>query len=50
MAHKKKGMLTTTIEWAKHLRPYSKSQFWKGERTASRNLIKTELDEQENIH
>jgi len=44
MAHKKKGHLTTSPEWAVHLRKYMKNQFWKGERKAGKNLIKTELD------
>ena len=39
MAHKKKGQLTTTCEWAKHLRRYLKRQFWKGERRAGKTII-----------
>ncbi|MEZ5149379.1 MAG: hypothetical protein R2759_20510 [Bacteroidales bacterium] len=39
MAHKKKGQLTTTGEWAKHLRRYLKRQFWKGERRAGKKMI-----------
>jgi len=31
MANKKKGQLTSTSEWAKHLRKYLKRQFWKGD-------------------
>lgn len=45
MAHKKKGHLTTSPEWAKHLRKFMKNQFWKGERTASKELIRTDLKE-----
>jgi hypothetical protein len=48
MANKKKGQLTTSSEWAKHLRRYMKRQFWKGERNASKENIKTELDENKN--
>lgn len=29
MAHKKKGQLTTSPEWARHLRKYMKRHFWK---------------------
>ena len=39
MAHKKKGQLTTTGEWAKHLRRYLQRQFWKGERRAGKKMI-----------
>lgn len=34
MSTKKKGVLTTSKVWAKHLRPYWKRMFWKGERKA----------------
>ena len=43
MAHKKKGHLTTSPEWAKHLRKYMKNQFWRGERNAEKKLIQSEL-------
>lgn len=36
MAHKKKGQLTVSPEWKKHLRPYLKRLFWKGERRAGK--------------
>ena len=49
MAHKKKGHLTTSPEWAKHLRKYMKNQFWKGERKASKELIRSELFESDNL-
>ena len=49
MAHKKKGHLTTTPEWAKHLRKYIKNQFWKGERNASKEFIRNELFETDNL-
>ena len=45
MAHKKKGQLTTSQEWAKHLRKYMKKQFWGGERTAGKEWIRDELSE-----
>ena len=43
MAHKKKGYLTVSGEWAKHLRKYKRNKFWKGERNASKELVRTEL-------
>ncbi len=45
MTHKKKGHLTTSPEWAKHLRKYMKNQFWSGERNAEKKLIQSELKE-----
>jgi len=45
MAHKKKGYLTTSSEWAKHLRKYMKNQFWKGERSATKELLRNEIAE-----
>jgi hypothetical protein len=38
MSTKKKGLLTTSGEWAKHLRPYLKRRFWKTERATARKL------------
>ena len=32
MSTKKKGLLTTSNEWAKHLRKWGKRLFWKTER------------------
>jgi len=49
MSHKKKGHLTTSPEWTKHLRKYMKNQFWKGERNASKELIRNELFETDNL-
>ncbi|GAB5470909.1 MAG: hypothetical protein Kilf2KO_39390 [Rhodospirillales bacterium] len=34
MSHVKKGQLTASGEWRKHLRPDCKRFFWKGERAA----------------
>lgn len=48
MAHKRKGQLTTTGEWAKHLRNFLKRQFWKGERNAVKKVINHELDNIQN--
>ncbi len=42
MSHKKHGQLTTSPEWARHLRPLLRRFFWKGERRAERALIRSE--------
>ena len=44
MAHEKKGQLTVTGEWAKHLRKFWRRQFWKDERTAGKRIIRKEID------
>ncbi|MEN7550482.1 hypothetical protein AAG747_21360 [Rapidithrix thailandica] len=49
MAHKKKGHLTTSPEWAKHLRKYMKNQFWRRERNAGKAFIRNELFETDNL-
>ncbi|WP_157243375.1 hypothetical protein [Algoriphagus resistens] len=45
MAHKKRGHITVSGEWAKHLRNKKKKLFWKGERNAGKELVRTELKE-----
>lgn len=45
MANKKKGNLTVSGEWAKHLRKLLKRQFWKGERKAVHKLIEQEKEQ-----
>ena len=47
MAHKRKGQLTVTKEWAKHLRKQMRRMFWKKERKTGKTLIKKELKNQE---
>ena len=42
MANKRKGQLTTSKEWAKHLRKFGKKQFWRVERRVSKELIRKE--------
>jgi hypothetical protein len=42
MSTKKKGMLTVSGEWAKHLRPYGKRRHWKQERKAGKQESRTE--------
>lgn len=39
MAHKRKGQLTVSGEWAQHLRPLLRRAFWKGERQAEKVQI-----------
>lgn len=43
MAGKKKGLLTVSVEWAKHLRPYGRRLFWSAERKAAQSHIQSEL-------
>ena len=45
MANKRKGQLSTTSEWAKHLRAYLKRKFWKSERRAGKDEIKRQVKE-----
>lgn len=45
MAHKKKGFLTYSAEWVKHLRKDMKRIFWSGERNAKKKLMKKEKEE-----
>ncbi len=42
MAHKRKGQLTVSGEWAKHLRKFCRRKFWKGERKAGKKMIMQE--------
>ncbi|GHN02571.1 hypothetical protein WSM22_40600 [Cytophagales bacterium WSM2-2] len=44
MSTKKAGILTTSKEWAKHLRKFVKKQFWKAERFAEKAQIKAEAE------
>lgn len=44
MAHKRKGQLTVSGEWAKHLRKFFRKKFWKAERKAGKILIQKELN------
>ncbi|MDO6436064.1 hypothetical protein Q4534_01540 [Cyclobacterium sp. 1_MG-2023] len=43
MAHKKRGHITVSGEWAKHLRNKKKKLFWKGERNAGKELVRIEV-------
>jgi hypothetical protein len=42
MSHKKHGQLTTSPKWARHLRPLLRRFFWKGERRAEREFVRSE--------
>ena len=42
MTHKRKGQLTVSGEWARHLRPLLRRAFWKQERQAEKVLIATD--------
>ncbi len=42
MSHKKRGQITTSPEWARHLRPFLRRCFWKGERRAASELVRAE--------
>ncbi len=42
MAHKRKGQLTVSGEWARHLRPWLRRVFWKTERQAEKDLVRAE--------
>ena len=46
MATKKKGNITSSPEWAKHLRPGVKRWFWKGERNAEDVYQEAEIEGQ----
>jgi len=43
MATKKRGQLSTSAEWARHLRPLLKRWFWKGERRAEVDEMYAEI-------
>ncbi len=44
MATKKKGVLTTSPEWAKHLRKFGKAHFWRRERQAGKKQTRKESE------
>jgi hypothetical protein len=43
MATKKKGILSASVEWAKHLRRYGKKLFWNKEKQAAKKDIQKRL-------
>ena len=40
MSNKRNGQLTTTSEWAKHLRKYLKIKLWRKERKTGKQVLK----------
>jgi hypothetical protein len=44
MATKKKGLRTTSGEWAKHLRRFGKKTFWRKERKVGRREVRTHVE------
>ena len=46
MANKRKGQLTSSGEWAKHLRKIGKRFFWKRERLEEKRTIDKEISDQ----
>lgn len=42
MANKRRGQLTVTGEWARHLRPALRRAFWKAERQAGKRIVRAE--------
>ena len=47
MSNKRKGQLTASSEWAKHLRKIGKRFFWKGERSAEKKIIDERINDVE---
>ena len=43
MSHKRKGQLTISGEWARHLRPFFRRVFWNAERQAAKGYIRVDL-------
>ena len=44
MSHVKKGQQTASPEWAKHLRPDGKREFWKRERLSEQATAREEAE------
>jgi hypothetical protein len=42
MSTVKRGLITASGEWARHLRKWGKRLFWKGERRAAKAVAKGE--------
>ena len=50
MSHKRINQLTVSGEWAKHLRPWHRRAFWKGERHAAQAYVQAELSRAMSVH
>lgn len=46
MSTKKKGLFTVSGEWARHLRPWGRKQFWSSERMMEQQVVKTEAQDE----
>jgi hypothetical protein len=46
MSTKKKGMLTVSGEWARHLRPRGRRRFWSVERMAAQRVVLAEASDE----
>ena len=44
MSHKRKGQLSKSTEWRKHLRKFFRRQFWKKERASEKVFIDEQLE------
>jgi hypothetical protein len=42
MSHKRKGQLTVSGEWVRHLRPFLRRLFWKSERKAEKSYAQSD--------
>jgi hypothetical protein len=45
MSHVKKGHLTASKEWAKHLRPWWKKHFWHKHRRVEKQVAKEQAND-----
>ena len=46
MSHKRKGMLSVSPEWAKHLRKIGRRIFWSSHRLKEKQLIRKEREQE----
>ena len=44
MSHKRKGQLSKSPEWRKHLRKFFRRQFWKKERASEKKFTREQLE------
>lgn len=45
MSSVKKGVITASGEWARHLRPYGRRVYWKCERKAAKADARARIDD-----
>jgi len=46
MSYKRKGQLSKSPEWVKHLRKFLRRQFWKKERISEKKFIDKQLKDE----